>query len=53
MEGHSHDSVCGVEGLLHSVPMVDVYIDEQHPLVVPEMDHSSTVVWDHHQTQLQ
>ena len=35
MEGHSHDPVCSVEGFLHSVPMVDVDIDVQHPLVVP------------------
>lgn len=35
MEGHRHDPVCGVEGLLHSVPMVDVNVYVQHPLVVP------------------
>lgn len=35
MEGHSHDPVSGVERLLHTISMVDVYVDVQHPLVVP------------------
>lgn len=35
MEGHRHDPVRGVEGLLHSISVVDVYVDVQHPLVVP------------------
>lgn len=38
MEGHSHNSVCCVEGLLHSISMVDVYVDVQHPLVVPDKE---------------
>lgn len=35
MKGHSHDPVSGVERFLHAVSMVDVYVDVQHPLVVP------------------
>lgn len=35
VKGNSHDSVCGVEGLLHPVTVVDVNVDVQHPLVVP------------------
>lgn len=45
MEGHGHDPVCGVEGLFHSIPMVNVYINVQHPLVVPRREaHRQT--WD-------
>ena len=36
MEGDSHDPVRGVEGLLHAVPVVDVDVDVQDPLVVLE-----------------
>lgn len=36
MERHSHDSVCGVEGLLNSIAMMDVYVNVQHSLVVPK-----------------
>lgn len=35
VKGNSHDSVCGVEGFLHPVTVVDVNVDVQHPLVVP------------------
>lgn len=35
VEGAGHDAVRRVEGLLHPVAMVDVYVDVQHPLVVP------------------
>ena len=35
MERDSHDSVGGVEGLLHTVTVVDVDVNVQHPLVVP------------------
>lgn len=35
VEGHSHDPVCGVEGFLYSIPMVDVNIYVQYPLMVP------------------
>ena len=35
MEGHSHDPVGGVESFLHTISMVDVYVNVQHPLVVP------------------
>lgn len=42
MEGHRHDPVRGVEGLLHSISVVDVYIDVQHPLVVPEAQRQSS-----------
>ena len=35
MEGDGHDSVCEVEGFLDSVTMVNVYINVQHPRVVP------------------
>ena len=35
MEGDGHDAVGGVEGLLNSVPVVNVNVDVQHPLVVP------------------
>ena len=35
VEGDGHDSVCEVEGFLDSVTMVNVYINVQHPRVVP------------------
>lgn len=35
MEGHSHDPVSGVESFLHTIAMVDVYVNVQYPLVVP------------------
>lgn len=35
MEGHGHDPVCGVEGLFHTISMVNVNINVQHSLVVP------------------
>ena len=34
VEGHRHDPVRGVEGLLYSVPVVDVYVYVEYPLVV-------------------
>lgn len=46
MEGHGHDPVCGEEGLLYSVPMVDVYINVQHPLVVPGREGQHRQRWD-------
>lgn len=36
MERHGHDAVCGVEGLLYSVTVVDVDIDVQNSLMVPD-----------------
>ena len=41
VEGHRHDSVCGVEGLLYPVAMVNVNVNVQHPLVVPERGRES------------
>lgn len=43
MEGHGHDPVSGVEGLLHTVSMVDVYVDVQHSLVVPGTEQGGCV----------
>lgn len=40
MEGHGHDPVSGVEGLLHTISMMDVYVDVQHSLVVPGTEQS-------------
>lgn len=34
VEGHSHDTVRGVESLLHTVSMMDVYVYVQNSLVV-------------------
>ena len=36
MEGDGHDPVGGVEGLLDAVPVVDVDVDVEDPLVVLE-----------------
>ena len=36
VEGDCHDPVCGVERLLHPVPVVNVNVDVQDPLVVLE-----------------
>lgn len=36
MEGHGHDAVRQVEGLLHAVAVVDVDVDVENPGVVPE-----------------
>ena len=36
VEGHGHDAVGGVEGLLDAVAVVDVDVDVEHPLVVLE-----------------
>ncbi|KAF3844660.1 hypothetical protein F7725_007823, partial [Dissostichus mawsoni] len=33
VEGHRHDTVCGVESLLHTVSMMDVNVDVQNSLV--------------------
>ena len=35
VEGQSHNAVCGVEGLLHAVAVVDVNVDVQHTPVRP------------------
>ena len=35
VEGDCHDTICGVECLLHSVAMVNVYVNVQHSLVIP------------------
>ncbi len=34
VERHGHDSVCGVEGFLYAITMMDININIQHPLVV-------------------
>lgn len=44
MEGHSHDPVSGIESFLHTISMVDVYVDVQHPLVVPGRE-SRAAIW--------
>ena len=31
VEGHSHDAVCGIKGLLHTVTMMYINVDVQHP----------------------
>lgn len=36
MERHGHDTVCGIESLLDSIAVMDVDIDVQHSLVVPD-----------------
>lgn len=36
VEGHSHDAVRQVEGLLHAVAVVNVDVDVENPGVVPE-----------------
>lgn len=38
VEGHGHNSVRGVEGLLYTVAVVNVDVDVQHPLVVSAHD---------------
>lgn len=35
MERHSHDPVCGIEGLFHAIAMVNINVNIQHPLVIP------------------
>lgn len=35
VEGHRHDPVGEVEGLLHAVTVVDVNVNVEHPGVVP------------------
>lgn len=35
VKGHSHDPVCGVEGLFHPITMVGVYVYVQYPVMVP------------------
>jgi len=37
VKGCSHDAVGGVEGLLDAVAVVDVNVDVQHALVLPEI----------------
>ncbi|TKC40757.1 hypothetical protein EI555_019403 [Monodon monoceros] len=32
--GHSHDSVCGIEGLFHAIAMVNINVNIQHSLVI-------------------
>ena len=34
VQGQGHDTVGRVEGLLHPVTVMDVYVNVQHPLVV-------------------
>lgn len=47
VKGDGHDSVCGVEGLLHAVAVVNVDVDVQHPLVVSAHDRVVTQAhWD-------
>lgn len=44
MEGHSHDPVSGIESFLHAISMVDVYVDVQHPLVVPGRESRAAIL---------
>lgn len=37
MKGHSHDPVCGIEGLFHAIAMVNINVNVQHPLVIPRI----------------
>lgn len=43
MEGHSHDPVSGIESFLHTITMVDVYVNVQHPLVVPGRENRDAI----------
>jgi len=36
VKGDGHDAVCGVEGILHAVAVVDINVDVQHAAVVLE-----------------
>ena len=38
VERDSHNSVRGIEGLLHSITMVNINVNVQHTLVVPEVE---------------
>lgn len=44
MEGHSHDPVSGIESFLHAISMVNVYVDVQHPLVVPGWESRAAIL---------
>jgi hypothetical protein len=35
VEGGCHDAVCGVKGFLHAIAVVNVNVNVQHTLVVP------------------
>lgn len=41
MKGHSHDSVCGIEGLFHAIAVVNINVNIQHPLVIPRIRRGS------------
>lgn len=43
VEGHGHDTVCGVERLFHTITMVNVNIYVQHSLMVPEARKDLTI----------
>ena len=43
MEGHGHDAVCQVKGLLYAVTMVNVDVDVENPRMV-SVTHIHTVV---------
>lgn len=43
VEGHGHDTVCGVECLLYAITMVNVNIYVKHSLMVPKARKDVTV----------
>lgn len=43
MKGHGHDPVCGIEGFFHTIAMVNVNVNIQHPLVIPRIKRWSEV----------
>lgn len=43
MKGHSHDPVCGIEGLFHAIAVVNINVNIQHPLVIPRIRRGSGV----------
>lgn len=43
VERYGHDPVCGVEGLLHSIAVVNVDIYVQDPLVIPTQNQKQNL----------
>jgi len=41
MKGHGHDTVCGIEGFLHAISMVNINVNIQHSLVIPRIRKES------------